>query len=64
MSEKKSSLDIAQTPPDHGVGDSEAIVLDPEAENFEVFKKTKDGVDFRTVGWVSFPHFSPPKPVH
>lgn len=53
MSEKKSSLDIASTPPDHGVGDSEAVIYDKEAENdFEVFKKGV-GVDFRTVGWVS-----------
>ncbi|KAB2570371.1 N amino acid transport system protein [Lasiodiplodia theobromae] len=52
MSEKKSSLDIAQTPPDRGVGDVEAIAYDKEVENdFEVFKKG-EGVDFRTVGWV------------
>lgn len=52
MSEKKSSLEIASTPPDHGVGDAEAVAYDKEAENdFEVFKKGV-GVDFRTVGWV------------
>ncbi|OJD38033.1 transmembrane amino acid transporter [Diplodia corticola] len=50
--EKKSSLDIAQTPPDRGVGDAEAIAYDKEVENeFEVFKKG-EGVDFRTVSWV------------
>ncbi|KAL1635256.1 hypothetical protein SLS58_010332 [Diplodia intermedia] len=52
MSEKKSSLDIAQTPPDRGVGDAEAIAYDKEVGNdFEVFKKG-EGVDFRTVSWV------------
>ncbi|KAF2086299.1 neutral amino acid permease [Saccharata proteae CBS 121410] len=54
MSTEKPSLDIDHSRvPDHGVGDAEAIVYDKEEENdFEVFKKTADGVDFRTVGWV------------
>ncbi|ORY13895.1 transmembrane amino acid transporter protein-domain-containing protein [Clohesyomyces aquaticus] len=38
----------------YSAGEVEDAVFDPKASNddFEVFKKTTDGVDFRLVGWV------------
>ncbi|KAK7540488.1 transmembrane amino acid transporter protein-domain-containing protein [Phyllosticta citribraziliensis] len=56
--EKKRSLDISNAPSraNGSVEDTKVYVYDgdkpQDAEDFEVFKKTADGVDFRTVGWV------------
>lgn len=52
MSADHSSLDekkglLTSTPAEAGYTEG---VLSGDNEDFEVFKKTKDGVDFRTVG--------------
>lgn len=36
---------------DHAHGEVEDVVFDPNDDEFEVFKKNVDGVDFRLVGW-------------
>lgn len=54
MSSEKLDDTIATTSgSDHRVGDVEDVVFDPKEEDdqFEVFKKNTDGVDFRLVGW-------------
>lgn len=55
--EKKRSLDISNAPSraNGSVEDTKIYVYDEkpqDQDDFEVFKKTADGVDFRTVGWV------------
>ena len=49
MDEKK---EIQPTPRSSIIaGDVEDVVFDPKDDEFEVFKKTTDGVQFRLVGW-------------
>jgi hypothetical protein len=51
MADEKKPDDHISGSEDHGVGDVEDTVYKNEDE-FEVFKKNVDGVDFRLVGWV------------
>lgn len=50
---KNNSSDDEKAQPDRGRGVMESYYPDVEdpLEQNEVFKKTHDGVDFRTVGW-------------
>lgn len=51
MSDEKKDLQVSEPRrPSVAVGDVEEIVLDPR-DDFEVFKKGIDGVDFRLVTW-------------
>ena len=54
MSTETSSFqDEKKSPsPSNPSTDPEPLFIPAESEDFEVFKKTTDGVDFRTVGWV------------
>jgi len=55
VSEKRDDIEptATTTGSDHRVGDVEDVVFDPKDDDdqFEVFKKNTDGVDFRLVGW-------------
>jgi hypothetical protein len=51
MADEKKQDDHISGSEDHGVGDVEDTVYKNEDE-FEVFKKNVDGVDFRLVGWI------------
>jgi hypothetical protein len=51
MSEDKKEIEPIPRP-SVTAGDVEDVVFDPKAEDdFEIFKKTTDGVQFRLVGW-------------
>jgi hypothetical protein len=51
MADEKKQEDHISGNVDHGVGDVEDAVYKNDDE-FEVFKKHVDGVDFRLVGWL------------
>jgi hypothetical protein len=51
MADEKKQDDPITGSVDHEVGDVEDAVYKNEDE-FEVFKKNVDGVDFRLVGWL------------
>jgi hypothetical protein len=53
MDEKHDDIQptATTTGSDHIVGDVEDVVFDPKDDDFEVFKKNIDGVEFRLVGW-------------
>jgi hypothetical protein len=51
MADNKSGSDNINPANDYAVGDVEDAGFDSK-EEFEVFKKNIDGVDFRLVGWV------------
>jgi hypothetical protein len=51
MADEKKQDDPISGSVDHGVGDVEDAVYKNDDE-FEVFKKNVDGVDFRLVGWL------------
>lgn len=52
MSDEKKEIEAAPRPASLTAGEVEDAVFDPKAEDdFEVFKKTTDGVQFRLVGW-------------
>ena len=52
MTDEKKEIQAAPRP-SYGQGEVEDQMFDPKAseDDFEVFKKTSDGVDFRLVGW-------------
>lgn len=55
MSSTKGEKEIHTAPPRPSVsaGEVEEAIYDPKSEDdFEVFKQTTDGVQFRSVGWV------------
>jgi hypothetical protein len=49
-SEKKEIQPISRTSIE--AGEVENAVYDPKKDDFEIFKDTTDGVQFRLVGWV------------
>lgn len=54
MSEKADAIHpttATTTGSDARAGDVEDVVFDPKDDDFEVFKKNIDGVEFRLVGW-------------
>jgi hypothetical protein len=53
MAEEKKNEDNITANRDYGVGDVEDTNFDGKGDDeFEVFKKITDGVDFRLVGWL------------
>lgn len=53
MSEKVDEIKPGAAPPspDHKTGEVEDVALKAKDDDFEVFKKGVDGVEFRLVGW-------------
>jgi hypothetical protein len=53
MAEKMDGIQptATTTGSDARVGDVEDVIYDPKDDEFEVFKKNVDGVEFRLVGW-------------